>query len=359
MNLLYLLLIHFFIIKKSISEIINNNRIENALKQVISSIENIPTTKDSIEFRYEKYLIICNNIRIINANTENITINNASQTEQDDYYLYSLENIQFTFIFDIKFFHSDVFSFEEKDNFIEVNCPQINYKYNYKCDSINLNYLDISEFFNISINRDTGIDSLNFYKDAKQRNKCLCKNESEIEYLEEYPDDFIVNFLENFLNNDLSIIEKNDILLCYDIRMIFDRILMRIDNLKNRSNILEFKFVKINKILIPFDKIETLKYEGKNKLIINQMQFFGIFSLFSYNKEYEFKFELNEKENQKIELFNHSLNFNFTNISIETNFDEKTRSKSEIIESLKFIFMENYTKILQKATDEYYSSYNL
>ena len=250
MNLLYLLLIHFFIIKKSISEIINNNRIENALKQVISSIENIPTTKDSIEFRYEKYSIICNNIRIISADMENISINNSSQTEQDDYYLYSLENIKFTFIFDIKIDHNDSFSFEEKDNFMEVNCPEINYKYNYKCDSIHLNYLDISESFNISINSDTGIDSLNYYKDAKQRNKCLCKNESEMEYLEEYPDAYIVNFLENLLNHDLSIIEKNDILLCYDINIIFDKIIMRIDNLKNRSNILEFEYVKINKILL-------------------------------------------------------------------------------------------------------------
>ena len=359
MNLLYLLLIHFFIIKKSISEIINNNRIENALKQVISSTENIPTIKDSIEFRYEKYSIICNNIRIISADMENISINNSSQTEQDDYYLYSLENIKFTFIFDIKIDHNDSFSFEEKDNFMEVNCPEINYKYNYKCDSIHLNYLDISESFIISINSDTGIDSLNYYKDAKQRNKCLCKNESEIEYLEEYPDAYIVNFLENLLYHDLSIIEKNDILLCYDINIFFDKILMRIDNLKNRSNILEFEYVKINKILIPFDKIETLKYDEINKLIINKMQFFGIFILFAYNKEYEFKFELNEKENQKIELFNHSLNFNFNNISVETNFDEKTRSKNEVIESLKFIFMENYTKILQNATDEYYNSYKL
>ena len=356
MNLFYLLLIHFFIIKKSISKINNNNRIENALKHIVTSIENIPTKNDSFELRYEKYSIFYYNFRIIDIDTENTTIINSSQTEQEDHYFYSIENIKFTFAFDLKFFHYNDFSFKEKDNFIEVNSPEINYRFNYKYDLMNLNYLDISEIFDISVNSDSGIDNLYYYKNYKEKNKCLCKKESEIEYIEEYPDAYIVNFLENLISYDLSLLEKNDILLNYDIQMIFDKILIRIDNLKVKIKNLEFDYIKINKILIPFDKIETLKINNTNKLIINQMKFFGVFNLTAFNKEYEFKFELNEKKNQKIELFNKTLNFNFDNILIETNFNEKTISKNDIIEALRFILINNYTKILQKAKDEYYES---
>ena len=359
MNLFYLLLIQFFIIKKSISKIINNNRIENALKHAISSIENIPTKNNSFELRYQKYSIIYDNFRIIDIDMDNTTINNSSQTEQEEHYFYSIENIKFTFVFNLKFVHYDNFIFEEKDNFIEVNSPEINYKFNYEYDTINFNYLDISEIFNISINSDLGIDKLNYFKNYNERNKCLCKKESEMEYIEEYPDVYIVNFLENLIRYDLTLIEKNDILLNYDIQMIFDKILIRIENLKVKSKNLEFEYVKINKILIPFDKIETLKNDDKNKLIINQMKFFGVFNLSGNDKEYEFKLELNEEENQKIELFNKTLNFNFENILIETNYDEKTISKNDIIEALRFILINNYTKILQNVKDEYYNSYKL
>ena len=351
MNLFYLLLIQLFILKKYISKIINNNRIENALKQAISSIEKIPKKNDSIELKYEKYSIFYDNFRIIDIDTENITINNSSQIEQDDFDFYSLENIKFTFAFDSKFFRYNDFSFEEKDNFIEVHSPEINYKFNYKYATLNFNYLDISEIFDFSVNSDLGIDKLKYFKDYKERNKCLCKKESEMEY--------IVNFLENLISHDLIMIEKNDILLSYDIQMIFDKILIRIDNLEFKDKIFGFEYIKINKILIPFDKIETLKNDGKNRLIVNQMKFFGVFNLSTNDKEYEFKLELNEKEKQKIELFNKTLNFNFENILIETNFDENTITKNEIIEALRIVLVNNYTKILQNATDEYYNSYKL
>ena len=357
MNLFYLLLIQLFILKKYISRIINNNRIENALKYAISSIEKIPSKNNSIELRYEKYSIFYDNFRIIDIDTENITINNSSQIEQDDFDFYSLENIKFTFAFDSKFFRYNDFSFEEKDNFIEVHSPEINYKFNYKYDILNFNYLDISEIFDFSVNSDLGIDKLKYFKDYKERIKCLCKKESEMEYIEEYPDVYIVNFLENLISYDLIMIEKNDILLSYDIQMIFDKILIRIDNLEFKDKNFGFEYIKINKILIPFDKIETLKNDDKNRLIVNQMKFFGVFNLSTNDKEYEFKLELNEEKKQKIELFNKTLNFNFENILIETNFDENTITKNEIIEALRIVLVNNYTKILQNSKEEYYNSY--
>ena len=47
---------------------------------------------------------------------DNTTINNSSQTEQEELYFYSIENIKFTFAFNLKFVHYDNFIFEE--NFI-------------------------------------------------------------------------------------------------------------------------------------------------------------------------------------------------------------------------------------------------
>jgi preprotein translocase subunit SecB len=357
MNLFYLLLIQFFILKKYISKIINNNRIENALKQAISSIEKIPKKNDSIELKYEKYSIFYDNVRIIDIDTENITITNSSQIEQDDFDFYSLENIKFTFAFDSKFFRYNDFSFEEKDNFMEINCPEIIYKYNSENISLNLDYFNISNFFYYSINFDSGIDNLNYYKEMREKAKCLCKNGTGEEFVEEYPDVYIVYFLKNLIMYYLSTIELNDILLSYDIKMIIEKTLMKIDNLKDKSDILKFEYVQINKILIPFDQIETRINNTENKLIINNIKFFGIFNLSDFNKEYEFKFELNET--QKIEFFNRTLNFNFDNILIETNFDEKTSYENELIESLKLIMVSNYTEIIKKPKNDYYKSYIL
>lgn len=358
MNLFYLLLIHFFLIKKFISKIHNNKRIEDTLKYSLLSIENIPDKKESIELSFERYSIIYSNFRIISPDTENITINNIStQTEQDDLFLYSLENIKFTFIFDIKILHNDDFSFEEKDNFMEINCPEIIYKYNSENDSLNLNYLNISNIFNYSINFDSGIDNLNYYKEMKEKTKCLCKNGTGEKFIEEYPDKYIVYFLRILILDYLSTIELNDILLSYDIKMIFEKTLIKIDNLKDKSDIWTIDYVQFNKILIPFDKIKTQINNTENKLIIEQIKFFGIFNLSEFNKEYEFKFELNET--QKIEFNSRTFNFNFDNISIETNFDEKTSYKNELIETLKFILMRKYTEIIKKAKDEYYKNYIL
>ena len=281
----------------------------------------------------------------------------SARTEQKDYFLYSLNNIKFNFIFDIKILHNDDFSFEEKDNFMEINCPEIIYKYNSENDSLNLDYLNISNFFYYSINFDSGIDNLNYYKEMREKTKCLCKNGTGEEFVEEYPDVYIVYFLKNLIMYYLSTIELNDILLSYDIKMIFEKTLMKIDNLKDKSDILKFEYVQINKILIPFDQIETRINNTENKLIINNIKFFGIFNLSDFNKEYEFKFELNET--QKIEFFNRTINFNFDNILIETNFDEKTSYENELIESLKLIMVSNYTEIIKKAKNDYYKSYIL
>ena len=64
MNLFSILIINFFL-KHTIAEIINIHRINEAIRNSILHLEDIPIKNDSIIFKYEKYQIICYNFRII------------------------------------------------------------------------------------------------------------------------------------------------------------------------------------------------------------------------------------------------------------------------------------------------------
>ena len=120
----FLILINI-LLKLSIEEIINDKRIEEAIKYTISNYENIPIKNDSIIFKYEKYKIICNSFKLMNPDLEKITIYNSSSASDSNYYIYYLENIKITFVFNIKIIHNPDFKIEEKDNFLEINCKKL------------------------------------------------------------------------------------------------------------------------------------------------------------------------------------------------------------------------------------------
>lgn len=343
----FLILINI-LLKQSIEEIINDKRIEEAIKYTISNYENIPIKNDSIIFKYEKYKIICNNFKLMNPDLEKITIYNSSSELDSNYYIYYLENIKITFVFNIKIIHNPDFKIEEKDNFLEINCPKISYKYDLKNDLLNFDSINFSESISFYLNNNNGIETLDFYKEAKKKNKCLCKFESEENYEEEFPEVYMIRFLKYLLSYYISEIEVNDIMLTYDIKNIFSNTLIKIDNFDS-SNL---NYIKYNKILIPFDKMETIKNNNERKLLIHQIKLFGVFNLTKYNKEYEFNFEISE--GQDIELFNRKLIFNFTDILVESNFEEKGGNKSQIIEILKSAVVNNYSKILIDSNKKYY-----
>ena len=286
----------------------------------------------------------------MNPDLENITLINSSSQSDLNSYIYYFENILFTFVFNIKIIHNSDFKVEEDNNFLEINCPKISYKYDLKNDFLYFDSIDFSESISFYLNNDIGIDTLDYYNKAKKKNKCLCKFESEENYQEEFPEVYMIRFLKYLLSYYISEIEANDILLTYDIRKIFSNTLIKIDKF-DASNL---NYIKYNKILIPFDKIETIKNNNERKLLIHQIKLFGVFNLTKYNKEYEFNFELNEEKNQKIELFNRILIFNFTDILIVTNFDEKSGNKTQIIEILKSVVINNYSKILIDSNKKYY-----
>ena len=347
MKFFLIFLINIFI-KQSIEEIINNKRIEEAINYTISNYENIPIKNDSIIFKYEKYKIICNNFRLMNPDLENITIYNSSSSSDSNYYIYNLENIKFTFVFNIKIIHNPDFKVEEKDNFLEINCPKISYKYDLKNDFLFFESINFSESISFYLNSDIGIDTLDFYKEVRRKDKCLCKFESEENYEEEFSEVYMIRFLKYILSYYISEIEINDILSAYDIRNIFSNTLIKIDNFDS-SNL---NYIKYNKILIPFDKMETIKNNNERKLLIHQLKLFGVFNLTKYNKEYEFNFEL--REEQDVEFFNRNLIFNFTDVLVDTNFEEKSGNKSQIIEILKSAVINNYSKILIDSNKKYY-----
>ena len=344
----FLILLIDFFLKLTISELINNNRIEGALKYAISSLEdipNLPIKNDTIIFNYEKYKIICNNFRLISPDLKNTSIINTTLNRNSS--IYYFENIKFEFYFDLKIAHNS-FTIQENDNYLEINCTKI--KYNLIGDFLFFNSLELSDVINYNIITDMGIDILDYYKDAREKKKCLCKFESEFDYVEEFPEVYMIRFLKYLIVYYISEIEINDIILTYDVKMIFSNTLTMIDDL----NINGLEYIKINKILIPFDKIETLKNNNNNerKLIIHQIKFFGIFNLTEFNKEYEFNFELDEEKNKGIELFNRNINFNFNDVIIDTHFENS--NKSEILEILKSAIINSYSKVLIDSNKKYY-----
>ena len=343
----FLILLIDFFLKLTISELINNNRIEGALKYAISSLENIPNIpikNDTIIFNYEKYKIICNNFRLISPDLKNTSIINTTLNGNSS--IYYFENIKFEFYFDLKIAHNS-FTIKENDNYLEINCTKI--KYNLIEDFLFFNSLELSDVINYNIITDMGIDILDYYKDAREKKKCLCKFESEFDYVEEFPEVYMIRFLKYLIVYYISEIEINDIILTYDVKMIFSNTLTMIDDL----NINGLEYIKINKILIPFDKIETLKNNNnERKLIIHQIKFFGVFNLTEFNEEFEFIFELDEENNKGIELFNRNINFNFNDVIIDTHFENS--NKSEILEILKSAIINSYSKVLIDSNKKYY-----
>ena len=348
MNIFFYLIINFFL-KLAIAGIINMERINRAIKNSILHLEDTPIKNDTIVFKYEKYQIICYNFRLMNPDLENISINNSSSIIDSNYNIYYLENITFLLIFDLKINHYSDFEIEETDNFLEINCPKIIYKYDIKNDFLSFESINISESITFNLNSDKGIDSLNYYKDAKEKKKCLCKFGSENNTIEEFPEIYMIRFLKYLFSYYFSEMEFNDILLTYDIKEIFSNALITIDNFN--KNI--FEYVKFNKILIPFDKMETLIHNNKRAILIHQINFFGLFNLTEFKKEYEFNFQLNEEKNQKIELFNRSINFNFNDIIINTNYEGP--NKSEIIETIKSFIINDFSNALINSNKKYYS----
>ena len=356
MFFLIILLINH-LIKLSIEEILINNRIKGSIKYALSSLENIPNKNDSIMFKYDKYKIIWNNFRIMSPVKEEIIINNSLYKLDQESYLISLENIKFTFIFDIEIFDNFDYSFKEKENFLEINSPNINYKYELKNNLLYFDSLNVSDF-SFYLNSDSGFDALDYYQELTEMNKCFCKYDSDEDYVEGFPEVYIKQYLKNLIIYYISKIEINDILLTYDIKNIFEKSLNTVENITAKNNIYIFKSIKFEKIIIPFEKIETLKYNNNNLLLIHQMMFYGNFNLSGYSKEYEFNFQLNEEKSQVIKLFNNFLEFNFDNIIIKTNFKKGNKNDSDIIEALKFIILTNYTSILLDAKNEYYQNFN-
>lgn len=359
MNIFHFLIIYIsFFIKETISEIINNNnRIEGVLKYILSSLVYLPTKKDSISFDYEKYKIICNNFRIISPDIEDISIINSNNKKDKDFHLYSLENLKVTFVFDIIIVDNVDLLFNEYDNFLEINFPQINYKYNYKNDFLYFDSLNVSENFSYILNSDIGLETLEYYVYIKEKDKCICKIGTEEYSIEEFPNVYMVHYLKKLMEYYLTEIEKKDIILNYDIQRILEKTLININNTEEKNDTVELEYIKLNKINIPYEKIETIKNNDERTLIIHQIQFFGNFKLSDYYKEYELLFELNEEKNQTIELSNRNLDFKLDDIKIDINYENDSINKTEIIEFLRGFIINKYSTILIEAKNEYYKNY--
>ena len=352
----FILLINIFI-KLSIESLISNNRIEGAIKYAISSLEKIPGKNDTIVLKYIKYEIVLNNFRLMNPDLTNKSIiNNASFQNNTDNNSYFLENLQFSFIYDTKIIQGKEFSFEEKDNFIEINCQNINYKYDFIKKKLYFDSFNISESIINIIDLDNGIAPLDYFKEAREKKECLCKIKSKENYIKEKPDIFLMNYFKSLLLYYISEVEKNDLLLVYDIKNIFSDTLKKIETKNILDDNYKFEYIKMKKIIIPFDEIETFRYDNDNTLlIIHQLKFYGIFNLSIFKNEFKFDFELNKEKGDIIELYDRSLNFSFEKILINVDFDFKEENKTKIIENLNYTIFMDYSKVLLESIINYYN----
>ena len=356
MNFFLLLLIKLFLIQ-TIENIENKERIEGAMKLAISSLELIPTNNDTIILKYPKYKIALTNFRLMSPELSNTSLNNVTYKLENDCYIYGFENLKFILIYDIKIIHNSEFYLEEKDNFIDFTCQYINFKYNLKTKLLNFDSFNIFEY-NFNIELDNGIFPLEFYDDTKEGKQCLCKHESDKEYIKEYPHIYIKQFIKLLMNYYISEVEKKNILMIYDMKKILANSLKLIKTTNVTNDTDSIDTIKMKKIFISFDEIEALNQEDP-LLIIHQLKFFGSFNLSAFNQEYEFDFELIKKKNNGIELHGQNLNFNFDKILIDIYSDFNDKNQTKIYKYFKYAILTDYSEALRKSNMDYYNlTYN-
>jgi len=345
MKYLLLIIIILLLFNKSNEEFNLLLRIENAVKYMLSNLENIDRYNKAFTLKYPKYKINFNNFRIISPILDNITM-----YEQDvDSPLFTFDNITFGFFFDIQLFYNHERNLYIKDNYLNTT---VSLRFRY---SKNEEYLYFDSFGDIDTNIDLiqthfDIYILDYFKEFKERKKCLCKN-SEEKYQYKDPNIFIYNILQDNIKYYVSKYENLNIIMGYDACMIFNKTLTTIKCSDDTINKYNISYIKINKILFPYTKFGP-KYNFKSKVWINQLIIMGIYFSPIYNREKDFRFELDEYMNPIISLLNGRITFSFDKPNIYCNDCNEEKN------ALEYIIRNDYKTYLFKANENYYNDNN-
>ena len=340
----YLLLIIIFLFKKSNEEFNLIIRLENAVKFMISSLENIKGINKTFTLRYPKYKITFSNFRIISPILDNITIN-----ENDiNSLLFTFDNITFGFFFDILFSFKYERNIYKKDYYLNTTISSIKFKYNN-----NNEYLSFDSFGDINSDEDSNliktnldIEILDFFKEFKEKKMCLCKKDrGEYQYLK--PNIFIYNILQTYIKDYITNFQALNMIITYDAYMIFNSTL-KIINCTDEI----IKYLKINKIIIPSNAIQPQE-QLISKIWIKQIEFIGVYYSLINNKENNFRFNFDQDGDNFVSLFNGKIKFNAEKLSFYCQNCKKEEKKA-----IEFIIKNDYQNLLEKACQNYYKGEN-
>ena len=311
---------------------------------MISTLENINGNNKIFILKYPKYKITFSNFRIISPILDNISMNEKDINSPS----FTFDNITFGFFFDILLSFNYERNIYKKDCYLNTTISSIKFKYNKNDEYLSFeSFGDINSYLDYNlINTNFDIDMLDFFKEFYEKKKCLCIDISEHQC--QNPNIFIYNQLQAYIKDYISKFESLNILITYDAYRIFNATLKII----NCSNEL-IKYVKINKIIIPSEKIHPQDHLI-SKIWIKQMEFIGVYYSLINNKEIYFysKFEYDDEKNF-VTLLNGKITFSVEQLTINCD-----NCKQEEKNALEEIIKNDYKTLLLKENQNYYKDNN-
>ena len=342
----YFLLLIIILLLKGSEELNSMTRIEEAVKLALLSLENISGFTKSFTLKYSKYKIDFSNFRIISPTKDNITLSEKN----NDSAIYIFKKINFGFIFDITIHFHDGNKYTKKDNYLNTTFSYLNFTYDSTID-----FLSFDSFGNISsddniLNINIDISSLNYFKEFNEEKTHLSKIGNEKGYKLRDQKILFLEILQGLTKEYITKVENLNILLSYDAYIIFNNTLGKIECSKKISDSNHIEYIKMNKILIPSNEI-SIQPNFKKKLWIHQIYFYGVYYSSLYKQEIDFRFQLDDNEQQVITLIDRRMTYTLDEIIIFCNFCTK---HNEEWKSLELAIKTDYKSCLDKSISNYY-----
>lgn len=346
--ILYLLLILISLIYKSIqNEQEKLERIEDTIKLILLKMKGQLNITE-FSFKYNKYSIAFNNIRLLKPLNNNINIYQEKNKENEIFYVLKSININFIIDLNIKLLSNPNSIVTDESLGVQCNYNEIKFKliddYN-----IELHSCDMNNFYMSKSNKILGLD---FFKDFNNGKNCtFIDGENEPLIIE----DITVKLKEMFnqiLKDRIKEIEKNNNLLFYDMMKILNNITKVFEKEENEYvNLFELYNIATKDNYINFNK-EDNSIKISNFTISGDYYEANVYYIYFYffcgdNKNH-FIYKKN-KENKYFDIFLDDCEFFAENYY---GFVDENVEKKEIINGITIDFKD----LLNKKAEEYYKN---
>ena len=316
-------------------------RIENATKFLIHSINDKLTNTSFFLLEFSKYNLFLDNLKILKIFENNFKIIQEQNSKNNEIY-YILKNVKLYFISDLNIllYYNTI---KEKPFFIECNFIEIKFKL---IDDFNIEFIS-SEIDYINFSKSKKISELDYFSEFNNK-----INNSLGQGIDLYSN--LKNTIKKIFEQKIKEIEQTQNLLTYDMLYLFN----------NCSEIID-----ISPLSLLSDSLQIIKIINKdgfinlnkteNSIIINKLILMGRFFIASN----DFYFNITcDKEFNHIIFQNNKQNadkYVEMNIQIgvkDCSYDEENNLYNEdgdgILESIKLIFIE----ILNQNAKYYYNN---